>query len=93
MHVFQPYTEEAQFISICSYSPIVAYRRLKKAKESYSHLGKYEHSDVQSHPQCHGRWTAFIVMRTQYKPQEWTGVYEAHDWLRKRFVFPISRQK
>ncbi len=82
MHVFQPYTVEAQFISIRSYShlaifthcrltsPKVAQCRLtrhwptKRAKESYSQLDKCEHSEAQSHPQCHGRWTAFIVMRT-----------------------------
>ena len=29
----------------------------------YLHLGKCEHSEVQSHPPCHGRTTVFVVMR------------------------------
>ena len=35
----------------------------------YLHPGKCEHSEVQSHPPCHGRTTFFVVMRMRESSQ------------------------
>ena len=35
----------------------------------YLHPGKCEHSEVQSHPSCHGRTTVFVVMRMRESSQ------------------------
>ena len=44
----------------------------------YLHPGKCEHSEVQSHPPCHGRTTFFVVMRMRESSQisKYGGLHE-----------------
>ena len=61
------------FLNQCSLIPEPtarsAVRRGLLIPLGYLHPGKCEHSEVQSHPPCHGRTTFFVVMRMRESSQ------------------------